>query len=469
VIRLVFIITALAAVPGMAAAPTGINLGFENGNTGWTFVNAGIETGPSHEGTRHADLRNGHIEQTFTGLTPGAPHTLRLAYLSQAPTSQLHHAEILIDGAVIAHLHLGKAGSGDTNEYLSANAFEFIPAATTATLRLRSLQTSNAGLLIDAVRIDAGPAPLPPSQSWTNLSTVADPRGGRRLVNGSFESVIPSPTGNPDNSGPVGNDHLSGLALPGWRVTRANVDVIQFDNADAPHGANALDTNGHGPGGIAQTITGLQPGAVYTLSLLHARHLFWGTAPMTGEVLANGRVVASLVRTIDQTWEEGYQLAEIPLLSDAGGSLTVEIRSTTTDQGGNIIYDDIRLKEGGNGFLAWALHHGVPADANADHDADGLVQGVEFLFGSDPRTATPLPLREGSQLRIPLSGLALAAGYSHALHTSRTLGSWLPSSAPQSGVTLISDSSSPGTDGQRVYQIAPGESRLFWRHVVTAP
>lgn len=451
------------------AAPAGINLGFENGNTGWSFVNAGIESGPSHAGTHHADLRNGHIEQTFTGLVPGAPHTVRLAYLSQAPSGQLHHAEIRIDGSVIATLHFGKAGSGETNEYVSADAYEFIPTAATATLRLRSLQSGSAGLLVDSVRIEAGPAPAPPAAPWSGLTAVADPRGGRRLVNGSFESPLVVPSASPDNSGPAGNDHLSGLALPGWRVTRANVDVIQFDNAAAPDGVNALDTNGHGPGGIAQTITGLQPGAVHTLSFLHARHIYWGTAPMTGEVLANGRVVASLTRTSSQTWLNGYGLAEIPVLASASGSLTVELRSTTTNQGGNIIYDDVRLKTGGNGFLAWALHHGVSADPAADFDRDGVEHGLEFVFGSDPRAPTILPGLQGNELRVPVAGLALAAGFRHELQTSRQLGTWLPASSAQSGLVLLSDGAAPGIDGLRVYRVAPGEPRLFWRHRALAP
>jgi hypothetical protein len=462
-------IVAVLAVAPCPSAPTGSNLGFESSNTGWTFHLAGIESGASHDGTHHADLRNGHIEQTFTGLTPGAVHCVRLACLSQAPSGQLHHAEVLVDGALVGTLHLGRASSGETNEYLSANAFEFVPAAASATLRIRSLQTGSAGLLIDAVRIDSGPAPAPPAAAWSSLTAVADARGGRRLVNGSFESPIASPASSPDNSGPAGNDHLSGLALHGWRVTRGNIDVIQYDNALAPHGVNALDTNGHGPGAIAQTITGLSPGAVYTFSLLHARHLYWGTAPMTGEVRANGRKVASLVRTIDQAWDDGYGLVEVPVLASAGGTLTLEIRSTTTNQGGNIIYDDVRLKEGGNAFLGWALHHGVTADPQADDDRDGLVHAAEFLVRGDPRAVTALPALQGNEVRVPLSGLALAAGFTHALKSSHTLATWQTAGTPGSGLSLLSDSAAPGIDGLRIYQVAAGEPRLFWRHEVTAP
>ena len=262
--------------------------------------------------------------------------------MSQVGVTGLADASVKIDGVQLGQLH-----TGQTNEYLSCNGFEFTPAATSAVLRIESLETGSAGLLIDLVRIEAGGLPMPPEESWANLQKIADARGGRALVNGGFESPIGNPSTDPDNSGPVGNEHLCGTSLPGWLVTRENVDVIKSAIANPPEGSNALDTGGHGPGGIAQTITGLTPGATYTFSFLHARHLHWGNAPMTGDVLVNGTHTASLVRTIDQTWETGYGLVELPATAGQEGKLTLEVRSTTTDQGGNIIFDDFRISEGG--------------------------------------------------------------------------------------------------------------------------
>ena len=325
------------------ADPAGTNPGFENGLTGWTHADVSIETTNAYEGTNCLNLQSGFIEQTVTGLTPGETHTVRLAYMSQPAIAGLADASVKVDGLEIGQIH-----TGQTNEYLSCNGFEFTPTATSVVLRIDSMESGTAGLLIDLVRIEAGGLPLPPEEAWANLQPIADARGGRALVNGGFESPIGDPATDPDNSGPVGNEHLCGFSLPGWLVTRENVDVIQFGGANPPEGANALDTGGHGPGGIAQTITGLTPGATYTFSFLHARHLQWGNDPMTGEVLINGTHAASLVRTTDQTWESGYSLVEIPAAAAPDGTLTLEVRSTVPDQGGNIIHDDFRISEGGD-------------------------------------------------------------------------------------------------------------------------
>ena len=192
-------------------------------------------------------------------------------------------------------------------------------------LRLESLETGTAGLLVDFVRVVSGGMPSPPETAWADLAVINDSRGGRALKNGGFEQAIGDHTTDPDNSGPTGNEHLSGNSLPGWRVTRENVDVIRFNNANPPEGANALDTGGHGPGGIAQTITGLVPGGAYELSFQHARHAGWGSADMTGAVRINGQLVASLVRTISQTWNDGYEFA------DTGLYRKVKVRVSTLD------------------------------------------------------------------------------------------------------------------------------------------
>lgn len=452
----------------LLAAPVGTNTGFENGLTGWTSSNVLVETKSAFEGTKRLNLKNGFVSQTFSGLVAGQRHTVRLAYMAQAGTGTLADARVKIDGVAIGEIH-----NGQTNEYLSCNGFEFIPAATTAVLRVESLETGSAGLLIDAVRIEAGGLPLPPEMNWLNLKVMTDTRGGRALVNGGFESAIGSPTNDPNNSGPVGNEHLCGSSLPGWLVTRENVDVIQFDSANAPEGANALDTSGHGPGGIAQTITGLAPGMAYTVSFGYARHIYWGTADMTGDFLANGKIVASLVRTIYQTWDQGYSLMQIPVIAGQDGKLTVEVRSTTLDQGGNIIYDDFRISKGGDFFTKWAGKYGVAPSLSGNDDGDSFSNGMEFALRLDPRVrdAGPMMVVEGGvrTLRVPVSGEALAQGFVLRLESSRNLADWALAGISGSGITLASDSSLPGTDGERIYRIPDAEGRIFWRHALTPP
>ena len=461
--RTAFIAMGLIAVT--RADPTGTNPGFESGLTGWSSSNVQIVSTKVYAGAKSLALRNGFIQQTFTGLTPGARHAVRLAYRDD--TSQtwiLSDARILIDGSVIGAIH-----NGQDQEYLVPGGFEFTATGSTATLRIESLDPGQEGFLLDEIRIVNGGLPPPPEHAWSTLAVINDSRGGRRLANGSFEDATSSPATDPDNSGPAGNPHLTGLALPGWRVTRENIDLIESSGANPPQGSKAVDLSGHGPGGIAQTITSLQPGAVYTLSFRYARHTSWGRADMTGEVFATRRRVASLVRTISQTWNQSYGLKEIPVLASAEGKLEIELRSTTIDQGGNIVYDDIRLNPGGDGLLAWSTFHGVTSGLEADDDGDTLANGLEFLFGSDPKVPTMPPVLQAGTLRVPVSGLARSQGYDLKLRTSRDFATWLDAGTPGSGMTLLSDTSAPGTHGERLFRPAAGEPRLFWRHQFVAP
>lgn len=447
----------------ISAAPSGINTGFESGLTGWTHSNVAVEANFPFEGANRLNLKNGFIFQRYSGLVAGQVHKVRLAYLWVGAPGSMGHARVKIDGVIIGEIH-----SGQTTEYLSANGFEFIPTAATAVLRIESLGTTAAGLRIDAVRIESGAMPAAPEHAWANLQVVADARGGRALVNGGFESAIGNPATDPNNSGPVGNEHLSGFSLPGWRVTRENVDVIQFDQANAPQGSNALDTGGHGPGGIAQTITGLTPGGAYTIFFLHARHIYWGTDAMTAEVLANGTVVGSLVRTIQQTWNQAYELVKIPVIAGQNGKLTLEVRSTITNQGGNIIFDDFRISPGGDFFGKWAKAYGLAASLTGNGDGDAFPDGIEFALGLNPTVTDAGPRlaaeNGASKLRVPVSGEALAQGFRLRLDRSPDLANWT-----DSGVVLESDSSAPGIPGERVYRFPSGEPRLFWRHVLSEP
>lgn len=311
----------------------------------------------------------------------------------------------------------------------------------------------------------------PPQESWSNLTVLSG--GDRQLVNGSFESSIGNHTTDPNNSGPNSNEHLCGTSLPGWLVTRENVDVIQFNQANPPQGDNALDTNGHGPGGIAQAITGLTPGGAYTFSFKYARHTFWGTDDMTGEAYVNGVLRRSLVRTSSQTWNDGYTPAEIPSIASQAGTLTIEVISTITDRGDCIIYDDFRITEGAELFNEWAADNNATPDLAANDDLDSFSNGFEFVFGVDPNTTNaPFPPADesGYQIfKIPVAGAALSQGFQLELMTSNDLTQWLPASDENSGVTLLSDTSSKGIDGLRCYLIAPEKAQLFWRHKLIEP
>lgn len=448
------------------AASTGTNLGFEQGLTGWTHSGVVIDTTAAHEGSHSLDLQSGWVEQTLSGLTPGATHVLQIAYQDTTPETWVQgHARILIAGELLTELH-----NGQDNEFLDGIGFEFVPASETATLRIEALPGDSESFLIDDIRITLGSLPPAPAESWSNLTVMADARGGRRLVNGTFETAIVPAASDPFNSGPDGGPHLCRFSLPGWLVTQENIDLIVSGGAQNPEGTVALDLGGHGPGGVAQTITGLPPESVYTLSFHYARHFWWGPV-LTADILANGVVVESLSRDESQKWDSGYELGEVPLLSNAQGELHVELRSTTIDQGGGIIFDDIRLSEGGDAFLAWARANEVSEDPEANPDSDPFTQEFEFLLGLNPDHPDPLivpSMTEGQIiLDIPLAGAAIDQGYQLDLEVSDDLDEW--DTAAASGVLVTSDSSSANQSGVRRYLLPAGHSSLFVRLLLSRP
>jgi len=463
-------VASTALLSSLEAAPTGTNLGFESGLTGWTHSSVALETTEVHEGTQALDLQSGWIEQTITGLTPGVPHTLELAYLDATPEGYIQgHAQILVDGNLLTEIH-----NGQENEFLDGIGFEFSPTSSQATLRIEALPGDSESFVIDDIRVTVAALPLPPVESWSNLLSVADARGGRRLVNGTFETTIGPAANDPYNSGPDGGAHLCRFSLPGWLVTKENVDLVNKSTSQAPEGDFALDLGGHGPGGIAQTIDGLTPGAVYTVSFQYAGHSIWffsDSDVMTGELFANDQLISQLSRTSDQTWDDGYDLFSIPLLASPSGEITLKIRSTTTNRGGNILYDDIRLSEEGDAFLAWTLAEGVAADPDANPDSDAYTHEFEFLLGFAPlnHDSAIVPTLDAGQriLAVPLTGAALDQGYQLGLQASTDLSTW--ASASTYGVTILDDSSSTSSNGTRRYLLPDDVDSLFLQLVLTRP
>jgi uncharacterized repeat protein (TIGR03806 family) len=303
--------------------PVGGNDGLSNGSfeqnlDGWSYSNVAIVTANTYSGSKALDLKSGFISQTITGLVPGDTYTLYLAYRSQAGvTGLLGDATVSINSTPIGEIH------NASEDYLFKNGFQFVAPAAAVILRVQSQESGTTGLLIDALRIEHVPLPLPPSSS--------------SLQNGSFE----------DQTGLSGvNPHTSGFELPGWLVTRENVDPIlasAFSGWTAVNGNWVLDLSGHGPGGIAQTVTGFAPGSLHTLSFSYARHKYWDQEPiLKAEVYANGQLVASLERNSSQKVPNWATLS-LQIAASASGAITIEFRSTSKLVGGGIILDNVAL------------------------------------------------------------------------------------------------------------------------------
>ncbi len=292
--------------------------------TDWTVSSGDVALLPASfyvppEGAQSLDLNGtqaGTIEQTVGGLKPSTLYALFLSYADQSRrgrTPELVTADILVNGAKIGAIRT----TANAPAFITCNGFNFVSSpGGVAAIRIQSTVSGNYGAVIDDVRISEGGVPLPPESP--------------AVVNGSFETRV------------SGNAHLCGDQLPGWRITQENVDLVGSGTWPAYDGGTSLDLSGHGPGAIAQTVTGLNPGQTYSFSFAYARHIHWGTVPLTAQVLVNGAVVAELTATTAD-YPPNWRTLAIPVVAPANGKLTLGFRSTAETTGGGVVIDDVKL------------------------------------------------------------------------------------------------------------------------------
>lgn len=329
---------------------------------GWEVIGSNGVDLNSDNGNRSLDINTSTISQTVSGLNPGTPYVLRIDYMGNDNTNgTTADASVLIDGQVkkmgsSAYLPSGAiAGihSNEARDFIQCNGFEFTTDTGTVNIQISSDEIGNTpnGLEIDNVRILEGTMPTAPEHNFGDL--VEEEGGWRQLANGGFQDEFVGFAESIENTGPDSNPHLCGAGLSGWLVSRESIDLIQGSGFAIPEGSPPtgnwiIDIGGQGPGGIAQTITGLDPNAEYVLKFYAARHTAYGTDDMTSELWANGSFAKEIVRTSAQTGDNGYILELVALTSDADGKLAIELFSTTPDQSGNIVYDNFSLVSAAN-------------------------------------------------------------------------------------------------------------------------
>lgn len=299
---------------------------------GWSISSGNVELITSKvfsavKGNQVLDLNGnqpGSIKQTIKGLKKSTDYTLKFEYADQKGRKRddetlLATANVVINGITVATLkNLSPAPN-----YIGGIGFGFKSTVKgTATIEFISTTIGDMGLVIDNLRIEEGLPIKPPVNN--------------HLVNGDFEEPVDSESGNP---------HLYGDQLPGWLIMRENIDLIAIDRFGTPSGKWVIDLGGHGPGGIAQTISGLSSVDTYRLSMLYSRHQSWDQEdPLTGEILINDELVLSLSRN---------KLAKAPrwervthdFIAPSDGEITLSLFSTAFKVGGGILYDDIKIEK----------------------------------------------------------------------------------------------------------------------------
>ncbi|MFK7803248.1 MAG: putative Ig domain-containing protein [Anaerolineae bacterium] len=313
------------------------------------------------EGTQSLDLNSSAISQTVSGLTPGQPYILRVDYRVEKNEGEprgfagtVADASVFINGEEMGMgLYSTDVKGIHTNEdrdFIACNGFEFTPLTSTATIIFQSDETSSTtknGILLDNVHLIEGKFPTPNEHNLADLDTL--PGGWRELANGGFEQAVLPPTESLENTGAADNPHLCGAGLPGWRVTRESVDLIEAGDPVPPGSVLndniILDVGGHGPGGIGQTLTGLIPNEAYILRFYAARHFVYDEqGDMTSELWSNGVKVADIVRTNDQNYRDhGYLLELVEMTADDDGKITFELFSTVPEKSGNNVFDNFAI------------------------------------------------------------------------------------------------------------------------------
>lgn len=299
---------------------------------GWKVTKGNVELITNHvfaaaDGNQTLDLngdRPGAIKQTVKGLKKNREYTLKFEYADQSGRERtegnvLATASLLINEETVATLrNLSRAPN-----YIGGIGFGFRSSPKgTATIEFVSTTPANKGLVIDNLRIIEGPPQTPPK---TN-----------RLVNGSFEMKVDSEESNP---------HLFGDQLPGWLIMRENIDLIAIDRFGTPDGTWVIDLGGHGPGGIAQTISGLTPGSTYRLSMLYSRHIHWNQQDtLTADIFIDDELALSVGRDKQMKAPRWEKLTH-DFTAPSDGEITLSMYSTTYELGGGVLFDDIKIQK----------------------------------------------------------------------------------------------------------------------------
>jgi len=171
-----------------------------------------------------------------------------------------------------------------------------------------------------------------------------------------------------------------------------------------------------------------------------------------------GGVDAAVSHTVTGLSIAPGEMITIVWTSDRGVSESGNGSSKRIGLGEVVIGGDVTPP--GNTFSAWALANtgSASSPANGDHDFDGVMNGVEYLFGATGNTFTSMPAVVSGTVSYPIDATAVAAGATYHIQTSPNLTVW---------TNVDADTSTPGFAKYTLPAPTPG-AKLFVRLFVNA-
>lgn len=306
------------------AAPAGAGYGAVTGWDSSNTLNSGLnragmpflDNGSVPDGSQVALLQGANtLSQRIAGLVPGNGYWLQCRY--NARTGGTTSAVIRFGGRGIGIIP-PVTPAGGSNPFYTLTV-PFTPAAATGLLEFVTAVTGDATLLLDAVAI----VPRTPGEVV--------------LQNPSFDA-----SGRVAYPGYLGAAPLAGWAVTGGAGLNSDGAGPFTDNGDAPD--QEMVAFIQNAGSIAQTVGGLVPGAVYTISYaVNTRSAGW-TAPGTPCAVQFGGVTL-FSEVLAPAGPASYFQRYVVFTAPAGSG---ELRFLNTNDSGDrtLLLDNIRLVPG---------------------------------------------------------------------------------------------------------------------------
>lgn len=137
----------------------------------------------------------------------------------------------------------------------------------------------------------------------------------------------------------------------------------------------------------------------------------------------------------------------------------------TVVSGVSPILDAVELDFEPSNFQQWSNQNSIPADADNDHNNNGVPNLIEFAIGPNG-----LPeMAENASIAVTVFGDALEDGSSFDLQFSDDLDQWTNATTLTDEITLQTMNTQPKGDTDLSYQVDTSLPLLFWRSRMTQP